>query len=273
MTYEHTPVSVSDKRAVVIGGTSGIGRAIALGFAAEGADVIATSRDADRVAAVTEEIREEGSETAATTCDVADRASVEALCEEAVEAFGGVDVLVNSFGGAARQSVLDLEESEWERVLNVQLSGIYRATQVFAREMNGGSGSSSSSGSGNDSSSGGSIVQIGSLSTSLSIPDLAAYTTAKGGLEAFTRVAARDCSPVRVNAIRPGFTETPLTAEAYAEGTHRHERIAERTAVGRIAQPAEIVGAAVYLASDAASYTTGECITIDGGFAAGAFEE
>lgn len=261
MVYEHTPVSVSGKRAVVIGGTSGIGRAIALGFAAEGADVIATSRDPERVGEVTDEIRAEGVETTELTCDVAERASVEALCEQVVETFGGIDVLVNSFGGAARRSVLDVPEDEWERVMNVQLSGIYRATQVFAREMGGGGGS------------GGSIVQIGSLSTSLSIPELAAYTTAKGGLEAFTRVAARDCSPVRVNAIRPGFTETPLTEEAYAEGTHRHERITQRTAVGRIAQPEEIVGAAIYLASDAASYTTGECITIDGGFAAGAFEE
>jgi len=256
MVYEHTPVSVAGKRAVVIGGTSGIGRAIALGFAAEGADVIATSRDEERVADVTDEIRAEGVETTELTCDVAERASVEALCERVIETFGGVDVLVNSFGGAARRSVLDVPEDEWERVMNVQLSGIYRATQVFAREMEEGS-----------------IVQIGSLSTSLSIPELAAYTTAKGGLEAFSRVAARDCSPVRVNAIRPGFTETPLTEEAYAEGTHRHERIAQRTAVGRIAQPTEIVGAAIYLASDAASYTTGECITIDGGFAAGAFEE
>ena len=262
MAYEHTPVSVSGKRAVVIGGTSGIGRAIALGFAAEGADVIATSRDPERVADVTDEIRAKGVETTELTCDVADRASVEALCEAALDTLGGIDVLVNSFGGAARRSVLDVPEDEWERVMNVQLSGIYRATQVFAREMsNGGSGGS------------GSIIEIGSLSTSLSIPELAAYTTAKGGLEAFTRVAARDCAPTRVNAIRPGFTETPLTEEAYGEGTHRHERIAKRTAVGRLAQPTEIVGAAIYLASDAASYTTGECITIDGGFAAGAFEE
>lgn len=256
MTYKHIPVTVAGKRAVVIGGTSGIGRAIALGFAAEGADVIATSRDADRVAAVTEEIREEGSETIEVTCDVAERASIDALCEEVLDTFGAVDVLVNSFGGAARRSVLDVSEDEWERVMNVQLSGIYRATQVFAREMEGGS-----------------IVQIGALATWLAIPELAAYTTAKGGLEAFTRVAARDCAPVRVNTIRPGFTETPLTAEAYAEGTSRHEHITERTAVRRLAQPAEIVGAAVYLASDAASYTTGECITIDGGFVAGAFEE
>ncbi|PSP72559.1 short-chain dehydrogenase [Halobacteriales archaeon QS_3_64_16] len=261
MAYEHTPVTVADKRAVVIGGTSGIGRAIALGFAAEGADVIATSRDAERVADVTQEIREQGVETAAITCDVAERASVEALCEEVLETFGGVDVLVNSFGGAARQSVPDVPEEEFERVMNVQLAGIYRATQVFARAMT------------EQDRDDGSIIEVGSLSTSLSIPELAAYTTAKGGLEAFTRVAARDCAPTRVNAIRPGFTETPLTAEAYAEGTHRHERIAERTATGRVAQPEEIVGAAIYLASDAASYTTGEHITIDGGFAAGAFQE
>ena len=261
MAYEHTPVTVAGKRAVVIGGTSGIGRAIALGFAAEGADVIATSREEKRVAEVTREIREQGVETTEITCDVAERASVKALREEVLETLGGVDVLVNSFGGAARQSVLDVPEAEWKRVMNVQLSGIYRATQVFARAM------------AEQDRQDGSIVEIGSLSTSLSIPELAAYTTAKGGLEAFTRVAARDCAPTRVNAIRPGFTETPLTAETYAEGTHRHERIAERTAMGRLAQPEEIVGAAIYLASDAASYTTGECITIDGGFAAGAFQE
>ena len=259
MTYEHTPVTVAGKRAVVIGGTSGIGRAIALGFAAEGADVIATSRDEERVAEVTAAIDDRGVETTEITCDVAERASVETLCKKAVDTFSGVDVLVNSFDGAARRSVLDVSEDEFERVMNVQLSGIYRATQVFAREMDGGSGAS--------------IIEIGSLSTSLSIPELAAYTTAKGGLEAFTRVAARDCAPTRVNAVRPGFTETPLTAETYAEGTHRHERIAERTAVGRLAEPEEIVGAAIYLASDAASYTTGECITIDGGFATSTFEE
>ena len=139
MTYKHIPVTVTGKRAVVIGGTSGIGRAIALGFAAEGADVIAPSRDADRAAAVAEEIREEGSETIEVTCDVAERASIDALCEEVLDTFGAVDVLVNSFGGAARRSVLDVSDDEWERVMNVQLSGIYRATQVFAREMEGGS--------------------------------------------------------------------------------------------------------------------------------------
>ena len=166
MTYEHTPVTVAGKRAVVIGGTSGIGRAIALGFAAEGADVIATSRDEERVAEVTAAIDDRGVETTEITCDVAERASVETLCKKAVDTFSGVDVLVNSFGGAARRSVLDVSEDEFERAMNVQLSGIYRATQVFARKMDGGSGAS--------------IIEIGSLSTSLSIPELAAYTTAKG---------------------------------------------------------------------------------------------
>jgi NAD(P)-dependent dehydrogenase (short-subunit alcohol dehydrogenase family) len=115
-------------------------------------------------------------------------------------------------------------------------------------------------------------VNVSSLSAILAIPELAPYSAAKGGVDAFTRAAAIDFGPdIRVNAVRPGFIRTPQTANAYADGTDRHARIAECAIAGRLGDPEEVVGAAIYLASDAADYTTGEILTVDGGFVVGAF--
>lgn len=254
--FEHTPVSVAGKTAVVVGGTSGIGRGIARAFAADGADVVATSRTPERVATTAEELRELGAETVEVTCDVADRESLEALRDATLDELGGVDVLVNSPSALARAGLRDLTEEEWARVIEIQLTGVFRTTQVFAERMERGS-----------------VVNIASLSSQTTIRDLVAYSAAKGGVEAFTRTAARELAPdVRVNAIRPGFIETEQTADAYAEDTDRYGRITERAAAGRIGTPADVAGAAIYLASDAASYTTGAMLTVDGGFETGAFE-
>ncbi|WP_458186963.1 SDR family NAD(P)-dependent oxidoreductase [Haladaptatus sp. NG-WS-4] len=254
--FEHTPVAVTGKTAVVIGGTSGIGRGIARAFAADGADVVATSRTPERVAETAEELRDLGGETVEATCDVTDRDSLLALRDAAFEDFGGVDVLVNSPSAIARAGLRELSEAEWRHVLDVQLTGVFRATQVFAERMAAGS-----------------IINIASLSSHTTMRDLVAYSTAKGGVEAFTRTAARELAPdVRVNAIRPGFIETEQTADAYAEDTYRYRRITERAAAGRIGTPKDVAGAAVYLASDAAPYTTGAMLTVDGGFETGAFE-
>ncbi|WP_458210900.1 SDR family NAD(P)-dependent oxidoreductase [Haladaptatus sp. NG-SE-30] len=254
--FEHTPVAVTGKTAVVIGGTSGIGRGIARAFAADGADVVATSRTSERVAETAEELRDLGGETVEATCDITDRDSLIALRDAAFEEFGGVDVLVNSPSAIARAGLRELSEAEWRRVLDVQLTGVFRATQVFAERMAAGS-----------------IINIASLSSHTTMRDLVAYSTAKGGVEAFTRTAARELAPdVRVNAIRPGFIETEQTADAYAEDTYRYRRITERAAAGRIGTPEDVAGAAIYLASDAAPYTTGAMLTVDGGFETGAFE-
>ena len=254
--FEHTPVSVAGKTAVVVGGTSGIGRGIARAFAADGADVVATSRTPERVEGTAEELRDLGAETVEVTCDVADRGSLEALRDAAIDRFGGVDVLVNSPSAIARSGLRDLTEEEWAHVLEIQLTGVFRTTQVFTERMERGS-----------------IVNIASLSSHTTMRDLVAYSTAKGGVEAFTRTAARELAPdVRVNAIRPGFIETEQTADAYAEDTYRHRRVAERAAAGRVGTPEDVSGAAVYLASDAAAYTTGAMLTVDGGFETGAFE-
>jgi len=257
LEYDHTPVTVDGKTAVVVGATSGIGRAIALGFATEGADVVATSRSAERVERTAAEIRERGAETVEVTCDATDRDDVEALRDATVEAFGGVDVLVYSPSYIARLTVMDCSEEEWDRVFDVQLKGAWRATQVFAEAMDEGT-----------------VVHIASASGETAIPNLAAYSAAKGGLDTLVRVAAEELGPdIRVNAVRPGFVVSEQTQGTYTEGEPRFETIRDRTTQGRLAEPAEMVGAVVYLASDAASYTTGEIVTVDDGFTAATFEE
>jgi NAD(P)-dependent dehydrogenase (short-subunit alcohol dehydrogenase family) len=255
VAYDHTPVTVAGKRAVVIGGTSGIGRAVALGFAADGADVVATSRTPERVAETAADLRDLGADTVEATCDVTDRETLVDLRETVVDELGGVDVLVTSQSYIARTGLADATDEEWRAVFDVQLDGTYRATQTFADAMDDGS-----------------VVHVSSISNDLAIPELVPYTTAKGGIDSFTRVAAKELGPeIRVNAVKPGFVRSEQTSGTYDEGTDRHAEIARRTTHGRMADPEEVVGAVVYLASDAASYTTGSVLTVDDGFTADAF--
>lgn len=255
---KHTPVTVDGKNAVVVGGTSGIGEAIALGFATEGANVIATSRSKEKVATTAEKIRDRGATTAEVTCDVTDSTSLENLRDVAVDTFKSVDVLVASQGVISREQIVDISESEWNRVLNVALNGGYRVSQIFAPTLADGEA--------------GNIVHISSLAARLAIADAPAYSAAKGGVDSLTRVSAKELAPdVRVNAIAPGFVITPQNEDEYAEGTGKRDRIDERTPLNRVANREEIVGAAIYLASDAASYTTSEVLTVDGGFATSVF--
>lgn len=251
--YDHDPVTVAGKRAVVIGGTSGIGRGIARAFAAEGAAIAATSRTPKRVENTAEGLEALGADVVRETCDVTDRASLVALRERVVEAFGGVDVLVNSPSAIARKGVLEVSDDEWENVFDVQLKGPHRAVQTFADVL------------GEDG--GGSVINISSVSSVTAIDSLAAYSAAKGATDSYTRVAARELGPaVRVNAIRPGFIRTEQTADAYAEGTDRHRAVTERTYDERIGEPEDVAATAVFLASDASRYVTGEIVTVDGGF-------
>ncbi|WP_162989714.1 SDR family NAD(P)-dependent oxidoreductase [Natronorubrum halophilum] len=254
--YSHTPVTVADKRAIVIGGTSGLGQAIALGFAADGADVIATSRSDDAVAETATLLEERGAETARVTCDVTDRESLDRVRAVAEETFGGIDVVVASQGAISRETVLGIGDDDWDFVTDVALDGVRRVTQAFAPAMDAG----------------GSIINISSLAARLSMSNLPAYSAAKGGVEAFTRASAKELAPeIRVNAIAPGFFITPQNADTYAEGTDKRDRIDERTPLGRVGEREELIGAAIYLSSDASSFVTGEVLTVDGGFADSAF--
>jgi len=250
--YTHTPVTVEDKRAVVVGGTSGIGQAIALGFATEGADVIATSRGEDKVEETATALEERGATTARVTCDVTDRESLTTVRKVAEETFGGVDVVVASQGAISRETVAGIDDETWRGVTDVALDGVMRVTQEMLPAMD----------------EGGSVINISSLAARLAMANLPAYAAAKGGVEAFTRAAAKELAPeIRVNAIAPGFVLTPQNADVYAEGTEKREAIDERTPLGRVAEREEMVGPAVFLASDASSYVTGEVLTVDGGFA------
>lgn len=253
--YTHQPITLEGKTAVVIGGTSGIGEAIALSFASEGADVVATSRTPEKVSDTAEKLRDRGAETIETTTDVASRDSIDATRDRAVEEFGDVDILVTSASAVSRTAVDETTESEWQHVHDIQLDGVYRATQSFEEVMDSGS-----------------IVHISSLAPQLAIENLSAYTSAKGGVDAYTRAAAKELAPdIRVNSIAPGYVVTPQNVDLIGEGTEARERIRNRCPMGEVADRSEIAGAAVYLASDAASYTTGETITVDGLFGKSVF--
>lgn len=253
--YNHKPITVEEKTAVVIGGTSGIGEAIALSFAESGADVVASSRTPKRVHDTADAIRDRGAETLELTSDITDRSSLRTLRDETLSTFGSVDILVTSASAVSRASLETITESEWTDVLDVQLDGVYRAVQEFTKEMDSGS-----------------IINISSISARLAAANLLAYSAAKGGTNSFVRAAAKELAPdIRINAIAPGFVITNQNEDEYAEGTEKRRRIEERTLLNRVADREEIAGAALYLASDAASYTTGEIITVDGGFSNNVF--
>ena len=251
MTPNTSPtVNVDGKSAIVIGGTRGIGRAIAKAFATDGADVVATSRDEKAVEDAANELRSFGATTTEVTCDISDRTSVENLYRTSKETLGNIDVLVNSAGAVAQSPIESISEDEWAHDIEVDLTGVFRACQVFGQEMNSGS-----------------IVNISSISADQAREARPSYCAAKSGVNGLTRAAAADLAPdVRVNAIAPGFVKTEMAGAKLDDGSDFRTHVDRRTPMERVATPDEIAGAAVYLASDAASFTTGEVITVDGGY-------
>jgi NAD(P)-dependent dehydrogenase (short-subunit alcohol dehydrogenase family) len=253
MTY--SPLELNGKVAVVVGGTSGIGRAIAHGFAQAGADVIPTSRRADQVDTAAREIEALGRRTLRVTSDVADRASLNSVLAEALNAFGQVDVLVNSAGRTKRAPTIDFSEDDWNDIIDTNLTGTLRACQVFGRHMLERQS--------------GSIINIASLSTFVALHEVAAYSASKAAVGSLTKSLAVEWSSrgVRVNAIAPGVFRTALNQQLLDE-TERGREFLLRTPMRRFGNVDELAGAAIFLASDAASFVTGEILTVDGGFLA-----
>jgi NAD(P)-dependent dehydrogenase (short-subunit alcohol dehydrogenase family) len=246
--------NLRNRSAVVIGGTSGIGRVLALGLAAAGADVAASSRRLEQVESVAGEIEAMGRRTMRVPCDVCDRTSIEDLLGIALKSFGKVDILVNCAGKTKRAPTVDFSEEAWRGILETNLTGTLRGCQIFGKHM-------LERGYGR-------IINIASLTTFVSMLEVAAYAASKAAVGALTKSLAIEWSKrgVLVNAIAPGVLRTALNTELL--DSPRGAELLARTPMARFGQAEELVGAAVYLASDAAPFTTGQILVVDGGFLA-----
>ena len=251
----YLPLELKGKTAVVIGGTSGIGRAIAHGLAEAGADVVPTARRIEHVNAAADEIEQRGRRTLRIPSDVLDRPSLENVLNECVNAFGKVDILVNCAGRTKRAPTIDFPDDDWSAIIETNLTGTLRGCQVFGRHMLEREY--------------GRIINIASLSTFVALMEVAAYSASKAAVASLTKSLALEWSPrgVNVNAIAPGVFETSLNTHLL-NGTPRGNEFKMRTPMRRFGKVEELAGAAVFLASDAASFVTGEVLVVDGGFLA-----
>jgi NAD(P)-dependent dehydrogenase (short-subunit alcohol dehydrogenase family) len=246
--------NLSGKCAVVVGGTNGIGQAIALGLASAGADVVASSRSLDGVNETADRIEASGRRTLRIASDVQNRESLQKLHDAVVDSFGRIDILVNSAGITKRVSTLDCSEKLWNNIMDVNLTGTLRACQIFGKTML--------------KQQKGRIINIASLSTFVAFQEVAAYSASKAAVGSLTRSLAVEWSRegVCVNAIAPGVFPTELNRSLL--DSPRGKELIARTPMGRFGTVDELVGAAVYLASDECGFTTGQILSVDGGFLA-----
>jgi NAD(P)-dependent dehydrogenase (short-subunit alcohol dehydrogenase family) len=247
--------NLSGRVAVVMGGTSGIGRAIALGLAEAGADVISTGRRSVLVNEVGDEIEKLGRKTLRVPVDASKRESIDALRDAALQEFGRVDILLNSAGQNFRKPSHAVTEDEWNGIMDINVTGIFRACQSFYEPL--------------VQSARGRIINIASLTSYVGFFEITPYAASKSAVLGLTRNLAIEWAPkgINVNAIAPGVFRTDLNA-GLLDGTDRGRELLIRTPMKRFGNVGELVGLAILLASDASSFITGQCIAVDGGFLA-----
>lgn len=241
--------------AVVMGGTSGIGRSIALGLAAAGADVVSSGRREPLVEELAADIEKLGRRTLRKTVDAASRQSLDDLRDAVVAELGRVDILVNAAGQTFRKPTHQVNENEWNQLLDINLTGSLRACQSFYEPL-------SQNGRGR-------VINIASLTSYLGFLEVTAYAVSKSGILGLTRNLAVEWAGkgINVNAIAPGVFRTELNS-GLLDGTARGQELLMRTPMKRFGDVSELIGAAIFLASDAASFVTGQCLGVDGGFLA-----
>lgn len=244
---------LENKRAIVTGAASGIGKAIALAFAAEGADVAILDINKEWAEKVVETIRGQGRRACFVPCDVGIADQVRSAFDQAVQFLGQLDVMVNNAAVIRFSKIVDMPEEEWDFVLRTNLKSVFLCSQQAARQMI-------------KQGHGGRIIALSSIHAVLSEPQCGHYTTAKGGIESFCRTLATELAPhkITVNYIRPGATYTELTVPMYTPSVKRS--LFERVPLKEIADASWIAAGAVFLASDESRYMTGQHLTIDGGY-------
>ena len=245
------------KVAIVTGGKRGIGKAIALAFAEAGADVVVSTRvfkdDRDDLGAVAGEIEKLGRRSLAIQADVSQKADVDNLVQKTMDEFGVIDILVNNAGNSSGTPLLEISEDEWDKLIDVHLKGHYLCSQAAGRQM--------------VERKRGNIINMASIEGVKAVRDSAnPYSISKAGISLFTRGLARELAKhnIRVNAIAPGWTKTDMMRWAYTEPKNL-KYFEDRIPMGRMGEPSEIASVALFLASDASSYVTGQTIVVDGG--------
>ena len=248
-------LSLDGKRALVFGGTSGLGKSIALGFAEAGADVVPVSRRAEEVQKTAGEIRALGRRTMELTADVTRREEIQRVIDRMRAEMGRIDILVNSAGTTKRAPSLEFADEDWNRVLNINLNGTWYACQMVGRVMK--------------EQMYGRIINLASIGAFLSLHEVTAYCASKGAVAMMTRCLGAEWVKynITVNALAPGVFETPLNRNVVHE-PGRKASIMAHTPMKRFGNLEEIKGVAIFLASDSASFVTGEVIAVDGGFMA-----